>query len=232
MKSSRLTPWLLVSAAIVVGVAIGGAAGVASARDADALVGGAMVMLGAMAGGVAGLLLGALAAWKLPARWIAPALWCLGVPAILILAFGIRGAWQIDQSTRDPDEAYAGLPRFVVVLERDPAHDPYLSPRIEVDAIRRHWITSLPDGRSCRGRLRAEVHRRFSEVLPEGNPPKECRDQAPSGSLERLMWQIEGAGSGAALLNAECLAVAPRYARLAHTLAIASSLADSAVSCD
>ena len=232
MPSRTLARWLLVPAAIVVGVAIGALVSLPGARSAEPLVGGAIVALGAIAGGGAGLLLGALAAWKLPARRVVPALWCLGVPALVILGLGARGVWQIDQATRDPEEAYAGLPRFVVALERDPSHDPYLAPRVKVDAIDRQWITNLPDGRSCSGRLRAEVQRRVSSVLPDGEQPEACEDSAPTGPHERLVWRIEGSGSGAALLDADCLAAAPRYAQLAHVLSIASGLADSAASCD
>jgi hypothetical protein len=191
-----------------------------------------MVMLGAMAGGGVGLLLGALAAWKLPARRVIPALWCTGLPALVVLGLGARGAWQIDQTTRDPDEAYAGLPLFVVALERDPSHDPYLAPRVKVDAIERQWITNLPDGRSCRGRLRAEVQRRVSSVLPDGEQPGACKDAAATGPHERLVWRVEGGVSGAALLDADCLKAAPHYAQLAHVLSLASGLADSAASCD
>jgi hypothetical protein len=223
---------LLVAAAGVVGVALGGIVGALMARGADAMVGGAMVMLGGMVGGGLGLIVGGLAAWNLSARGAKIAGWTLGLPALALLAMGARGLWLMDHATLDPDEAYAGLPVFVAVLERDPANDPYLSPRIEVDAAERTWTNAMPDGGSCRGRLRAEVQRQVAEGLPDGPAPEACRDAPAGGDLVRLVWRIEGGPEGAALMDAACRAAAPRLARLAFLLPRASTMMDSAPSCD
>ncbi|MEM6441080.1 MAG: hypothetical protein AAF763_15450 [Pseudomonadota bacterium] len=223
---------LLIAAAGVVGVAAGGIVGALAAQGADGLVGGAKVMLGAMIGGGAGLIVGALAGWKLSARPAKAAAWALGAPAVVLLALAARGLWQIDQETRDPEEAYAGLPVFIAALERDPAADPYLAPRVEVDANARTWTTAMPDGGACRGRLRAEVQRRLTEGLPQGPAPDACRDAPPAGDLVRLTWWIDGGPEGAALMDPACRAAAPRLATLERLLPQASSMMNSAPSCD
>lgn len=227
-----LTRLLLIAAAVIVFAAGGAALGLLAARGAEPLVGGAMVALGAIAGGAAGLLAGAVAAWKLPARGRRVATRVLGGPALLLLALGIAVAWRLDQQARDPEAAYAGLPMFVAVLERDPAQDPYLATRVEVNAGTRRWTTQLPDGRRCSGRLRAAVQRRVGAALPAGPLPAACRDGPPAGAQERITWELAGGASGAALTDAACRAAAPRLAALARVLSMASSLADSGASCD
>ena len=223
---------LLIASAAVVGIALGGVVGALMARGADALVGGAMVMLGAMVGGALGLVVGGLAGWRLGPRGTRIAAWALGLPAFALLAMGVRGWWLADQATLDPDEAYGGLPVFIAVLERDPANDPYLSPRIEVDAVARTWTNAMPDGGACRGRLRAEVQRQVAEGLPEGPAPAACRDAPARGEVVRLVWRIEGGPEGAALMVAACRAAAPKLDRLAFLLPRAATMMDSAASCD
>lgn len=223
---------LLVIAVAVVDTFLGGAVGVYIAKGGDALVGGATVLLGGIVGSVAGLISGGVLAKKLPPHAARKALWLFGLPALVLLVWGAWGLWRMDQETRDPEESYAGLPVFVVALERDPAHDPYLATRIEINAERREWLSKLPDGRTCRGRLRATVQRRVSERLPTTPTPDACRDVPPSGESDRVSWRIAGADQGAALVDGDCRRAMPQLSGLAQIITIASSLADSAVSCD
>lgn len=231
-SSSPLLRTLLCLAMGVLGVALGAALSMGKAAEAESLVGGAIVALGAVIGGVSGLLVGALAAWKLPASRLPLITALLGLPALALLGLALRAAWNLDQQNRDPEEAYAGLPVFVAVLERDPANDPYLSPRVEVNAGTREWITTLPDGGHCRGVLRADVQRRLADALPATPVPAACRDAPAQGAAERLSWDVDGAGAAAILVDADCRAAAPRAEQLARLLSMASSLAASAASCD
>lgn len=229
---------LLIATTGVVGLGIGGLVGRAAAENAEPLVGGAIVALSAIVGGVIGLLAGALAAWKLPRARVRLAAWLTGVPAAVLLILAALGVWRMDQATRDPETAYTGLPVFTAILERDPLFDPVLAPRVEVDASARRWRVTLPDGRRCAGRLRAEVQRRVGAVLPSGPAPPACRDAPASDDLVRVIWRIEGKGeaevawSGAALVDQACRSAAPQLQRLAAVLSMAPSLGDSAASCD
>jgi hypothetical protein len=222
----------LVAAAGIVGAGAGGFLGLLAAESAEPLVGGAMVAMGAILGGALGLLGGILAAWKLPRRAARVGTSALGIPAALLLAFIALRLWQMDQQTRDPEEAYTGLPVFVASIERDPGFDPVLATRVEVNAFTRHWYLTLPDGRNCTGRLRAGVQRRVGTALPDSAAPEACRDAPPEGAYERLSWRIEGGSSGAARIDQACRSTAPQLQRLAAVLAMAPNLADSAPSCD
>lgn len=222
---------LLTLATGIVGVAAGGVAGLAAARNADPLVGGAIIAMGAIIGGAGGLLAGAAFAWKLALQQARIAAWFLGVPAGLLLAFTARALWLMDRSTLDPDDAYAGLPVFVASLERDPDFDPVLARRVEVNALTREWSLLLPDGGRCTGRLRAAVQRRVATALPAASPPVACRDAPAAGAMERVSWRIEGGASGAARIDQACRSAAPQLQRLAAVLSLAPTLADSAPSC-
>jgi pimeloyl-ACP methyl ester carboxylesterase len=230
---SLLLRALLVAAAGIVGIALGGIVGAAAAQDAEALVAGAIVAMGAILGGAAGLLAGGLASWKLDARKARFALWILGMPAIALLALAARQLWLKDQETRDPEHAFAGLPVFVATLERDPKHDPVLATRVQVDALSRRWSLTLADGRICTGRLRAAVQRRVSTGLPTtAEQPDACIDAAPAGPLERVTWRIQEGSSGAAQIDQACRSAEPQLQRLAALLAMAPNLATSAPSCE
>lgn len=223
---------LLIASATIVGAALGAWLGIQAAQGGDALVGGATIVMAMLGGSILGLIGGGLAAWKLNARQLRRATWVLGLPALVLLVAAVRVAWLVDQQTRDPESAYAGLPVFVAVLERDAENDPYLSPRVEVNAIERAWRTQLPDGRSCHGRLRAEVQRRVGAALPEGPVPQACEDGSASGSIERISWQIQDGAAGAVLLTPACREAMPQAIQLARLVSMASGLADSRPSCD
>lgn len=231
-RSPVLLQVALIASAVIVGIALGAWVGVALARGGDALVAGATIVMCALGGAIVGLIGGAISAWKLPARLLRRTTVLLAVPALVLLLLGVRAAWLLDQQTRDPESAYAGLPVFVAVLERDPAGDPYLSPRVEVNAIERAWRTRLRDGRSCHGRLRAKVQRRVAAVLPDGPVPPACGSGAANGSIERISWQIQGGASGAVLLTPSCRKAMPQAIQLARLVSMASGLADSRPSCD
>lgn len=223
---------LLIASTVIVSAAVGGWIGVESAQNTDALVGGAMIVMAALAGAVTGLVAGILGAWKLPGHIVRRAAWILAVPALVLLLVSLRVWWQLDQQTRDPEQAYTGLPVFVAVLERDPGNDPYLAPRVEINAVRREWVSALPDGRACRGRLRADVQRRVAAVLPGIELPSACEDAPPRGALDRVSWQIDGGVSGAVLLTRACREAMPRAGQLARLIGTAPGLADSKPSCD
>ena len=222
----------LVTAAAIVGAGAGTLLGLLPAQSAEPLVGGAMVAMGALLGGGLGLLLGIFAAWKLPRQSARLATAVLGIPALLLLVFVALRLWQMDQRTRDPDDAYAGLPVFEASLERDPAFDPVLATRVEVNAFTREWRLTLPDGRRCTGRLRASVQRRVGTTLPDTEIPEACRDAPAGGGEERVSWRIQGGSAGAARIDMACRAAAPQLQRLAAVLAMTPNLADSAPSCD
>ena len=223
---------VLIVSTVIVSAAIGAWVGVLSARDEDPLVGGAMIVMSALAGAMAGLVAGVIGAWKLPVPLARRAIWVLAPSALILLLAGLRMWWQLDQQTKDPEEAYAGLPVFVVVLERDPGNDPYLAPRVEINARTREWMSAMPDGRVCRGRLRAEVQRRVAAVLPDREVPSVCSDEPARGPLDRVSWQIEDGGSGTMLLTQACREAMPRAGLLARLVSMASGLADSKPSCD
>jgi hypothetical protein len=96
---------VLLLAAAIVGVGLGGLAGVIAAQDAEALVGGAMVAMSAMLGGALGLITGGIAGWTLDARKARIVGWLLGIPAAVLLGLGARGLWLMDRETRDPEQA-------------------------------------------------------------------------------------------------------------------------------
>lgn len=223
---------LLVVALSIIGIAIGGWVAMGPAARSEPLVGGAVIMLGAMIGGAVGFLGGAFLAWKLPPTSLRIWMFVLGAPALVLFALGLRALWLADQQTRDPEEAYSGLPVFVAVLERDPTHDPYLAPRVEVNAKTRTWTNALPDGRACSGRLRAEVQRRVAAALPSEPVPEVCGGDAPVGSYDRISWRVDGASAESALLDDDCRKEYPSAVGLAHIVSRASGLAASSASCD
>ena len=148
------------------------------------------------------------------------------------------GAWGWVEATRAPSdlpEAYAGLPVFTLSLIREPEADPVLARRATLDAPAREWRVELPDGRLCRGTLRASVQARVGEaaraVLPPPTPlPAPCE----TGFPERLSWRLEGAApeAGEISLAPACLSALPGLSRLAGLVASGSTLAESGARCD
>lgn len=231
-KKSVLLNILLCLATAIVSAAIGAYLGLQSARTADPLVGGAMILMSALLGGTLGLVLGGIMAWKLPAYGVRLGSAVLGVPAAVLLVLAARGMWHMDQQTRDPDEAYRGLPVFTATLVRDPGFDPVLAPRVTIDARERRWSVALPDGRSCTGRLRAEVQERVAQFIPGGPLDPVCRAAPPAGDMVRLEWRVEGGGAAAVRIDEACHQAHPELRQFAAMLSRAPSLADSAPSCD
>jgi len=117
-----------------------------------------------LAAAVGSGVLAAIGSAYLPARRVRGIALATGAVASALLALGVAGYLRSKAALYDADEAYAGLPRYRLVVERVVVRDPVLSPRVVIDTDRRIWEIALPDGRICQGNLRAAAQARIGEA--------------------------------------------------------------------
>ncbi len=159
--------------------------------------------------------------------------------AVLMLAALVWSMRRMQRERLDPESAYQGLPAFSLSLRQMVIVDPYLSTATEVDSARRRWMTTLPDGRNCRGTLSAKAHRRIGEALLELSKMgqdafSECHDSEEE-SEKLLVWELPNGGvpnaQGSLKISPDCMKN-PAVARAVNAILGVGLDSKGAVKCD
>ncbi len=204
------------------------------AADGAGLAGGAIVLgyglIWALAAAVTGLIIG-LRVTGAKLRWSAAA---CGAILIIFAVLAITQMRAARLASLDPPEAYAGIPAFVLTLERTERADAVLAKRVSIDSKERMWTSRLPDDRNCRSQATAMSLRKAAGALQEFL-------QATGGELgcsddieAVVSWQIEtGAepGKGSVRLDAACMTSVPEAQFLLFALQQVTLTSKSPVKC-
>ncbi len=179
--------------------------------------------------------LAAIGSAYLSARRVRGIALATGAVAVALLGLGVAGYLRSQAALYDADEAYAGLPSYRLVVERVVVRDPVLSPRVAIDTERRIWEIALPDGRVCRGNLRAAAQARVGEAalalaalarssgaICDGNEPVE----------QRLQLTLPGERPIDIGVSPLCVEQQPLLARAMREARNVNLRADSDVECD
>lgn len=146
--------------------------------------------------------------------------------------------WQQAQAEHtDPNQAYDGLPSFQASVQQLIITDPYLATRAGIDTTSRSWSLTLPDGRECRGTLRAQAQKHVGDVLSRlaQVPTAEIRNcsQSSATAEQRLSWKFDGSTRASVVdVSAECLAAKSAIANAIGAIRNVNVRSTSNVECD
>ena len=145
--------------------------------------------------------------------------------------------YSLQEARKDPDSAYAGLPKFTLTVEQIIILDPYLRTKIELDSEKRRWDITLPDKRQCRGTMRAKEQKRIAEALVAFSQlPEEQKKLCVSENQkveQRLTWHLLDTNeSGVLELSEECASSRPELKKLLIAIGRANLSPTSRVTCD
>jgi len=166
------------------------------------LTGGPMVLFYGLIGAIIFSFLGFILCLKLSVKKLA--IFSIFTIVIAALLFSILAMkfYQIQQDRQDPDSAYANLAPFTLSLAQIVIIDPNLTTRIELNSTNRSWAHTLPDGRVCKGTIRATNQRRITEaleILSQLDQQSLSVCKASSEQAQQLLtWELMGSTAPAA----------------------------------
>ena len=209
-------------------------AGKSGATEGAGLAGGAIVLGYGLIGAVAAALIGLLISLRLPDAMLPRTAALMGV---LFVGFAIYATVRIRsaQNARlDPPEAYDGIPRFTLTLERTENADPVLAKRLTVDSQERRWTSVLPDGRVCSAQASAAPLLKAAGALEAFLEATGGDVACPNEPEEILGWDLQsdtGRSSGSVELTSACLQSSPEAQVLVFALQQVSMRSDAPTRC-